>query len=218
MSAQALSSPVDLTLPHSFDNTLGALLIGLIVSTALFGLTTLQTYLYFINYIKDRLSLKFLVASLWILDFIHTILVTHASYHYLIVNFMNPLGLLHGECERRPHNAVRLLIVYTIETGLLTSVLVIVDAVFALTMPQNWIFIVYSNSFLTILNSRRSLRSKFGSFTRRTTKDGSKQAVEERLVSISLPEEDHHQLESPHTDIHLLEMIATSILSTIEDQ
>lgn len=85
-----------------FDNTLGALLIGLIVSItyvftpplsespacstcmprSLFGLTTLQTYLYYrefgpwlirstthvstkVNYEKDKLALKWLVGIVW---------------------------------------------------------------------------------------------------------------------------------------------------------
>ncbi|KAF8588958.1 hypothetical protein K439DRAFT_516835 [Ramaria rubella] len=48
-----------------FDNSLGALLIGLLVSTTLFGLTTLQSYLYFVNYAKDRAAFKWLVGVLW---------------------------------------------------------------------------------------------------------------------------------------------------------
>lgn len=258
----------------SLNNTLGALFVGLVLSTALFGLTTMQTYIYFVNYPSDQTLLKWFVGVLWTLDFTHTFLISHAAYHFFILEYRHILGLnqgewsiivevgvttavtflvqcflayrLHrlnkgnwfltgcilllalghvglgtastvrlfqiGQFSRLPeisnilsstlivmavndtvitaslcyylhktqkqairngskrHDAVRLLILYTIETGLLTSVIGAIDAAFALAMPKNWIFIalefllakLYVNSLLTILNSRNSIRNKFG--------------------------------------------------------
>jgi len=253
-----------------FDNSLGALLVGLIVSTTLFGLTSLQTYLYFVNYTKDRAAFKWLVGLLWMLDFVHTLFISHSAYYFLVQQYGNPQALkegvwsiimevavttvmtvlVHGFLANRiyrlshgnwiltscvvilalghaalgiastirlfqinlfsrlpevlgvlsatliamavndvlitvalcyylrktqstlngTHDVIRLLIVYTIETGLLTSIFVTIDAVCVLTMPRNWIFIglevcvakLYANSLLTILNSRRSVRKNFG--------------------------------------------------------
>ncbi|KAF8521047.1 hypothetical protein JB92DRAFT_3111420 [Gautieria morchelliformis] len=248
-----------------FDNTLGAMLVGVLVSTTLFGLTTLQTYLYYVNYAKDRAAFKWLqTPPPWlnnsplvkrVLDLTHTIFIAHTAYYFLVLQYGNPASLLDGEWSlimevaitvlvtvlvqwwvadstlaspshqgkysftlvslrivytsiklfsRLPEvlgvmsatliimavndlfitivlcwylhkaqsafnetqSAIRLLIVYTIETGLVTSIFVTVDAVCILTMPHNWIFIgitvciskLYANSLLTILNSRHSLK------------------------------------------------------------
>lgn len=275
----------------NLNNTLGALLVGLIVSTALFGLTSMQTWVYFNTYFNDPHILKLLVAVLWMLDCTHTILVSHASYHFLISNFGNYNAMAEGEWSiivevlvttimtllvqiflafrlyrlshgnwillgcifvlamghvalgitstvrlfqikffsripeisnilsstlivmavndalitvslcyylqkaqkaalqngSKKHDAVRLLTIYTIETGGLISVVVIVNAIFALVMPRNWIFIgiefilakLYSNSLLTILNSRVSIRSKFGAMfsNERSPGQGSQQPM-----------------------------------------
>jgi len=50
-------------LPH-FDNTLGALLIGGLVATALWGVTCVQTFAFFMGETKDRAWHKALVAFL----------------------------------------------------------------------------------------------------------------------------------------------------------
>lgn len=253
-----------------FDNSLGALLIGVIVSAILFGLTSLQSYLYYTNYPRDRLSFKILVGALWALDALQVAFISHSAYWYLVSNYGNAAALLRGEWsillevaatvliavfvqlffahrafklsrdnyfvatfvvilafvhagtgfaavvklfqiklfsridEALPlmtatlvlmaindlfitlvlcwylrktksetsfgetHSALRTLMIYTIETGLVTSVTVTIDAICLLTMPHNWIFIaitfslskLYVNSFLTILNSRKYLRNQ----------------------------------------------------------
>ncbi|KIK51300.1 hypothetical protein GYMLUDRAFT_101110 [Collybiopsis luxurians FD-317 M1] len=65
------------------DNTLGAAFIGYSVSCIIFGIFTIQTISYFINYKKDTSNLKLL--------FIHQILIAHAMYHYMISLFGFPL-------------------------------------------------------------------------------------------------------------------------------
>ncbi|KAJ3975136.1 hypothetical protein EV361DRAFT_865618 [Lentinula raphanica] len=79
-------------------NSFGAGLIGAIVTAMLYGLTTLQTYLYFINYPKDEVKIKMLV-SIVCTDYANSSLlsysptVTFCVYHYLVINFSNPAGL-----------------------------------------------------------------------------------------------------------------------------
>ncbi|KAE9407499.1 hypothetical protein BT96DRAFT_104249 [Gymnopus androsaceus JB14] len=85
MSSSAIESEV--------VNSFGAGLIGAIVTAMLYGLTTLQTYLYFINYPKDDTRMKVLVSVVWVLDSLHISLVTYCVYHYLVLNFSNPAGL-----------------------------------------------------------------------------------------------------------------------------
>ncbi|KAI0292078.1 hypothetical protein B0F90DRAFT_1772820 [Multifurca ochricompacta] len=67
--------------------TLGAILLGCILSTALSGITTVQTFLYFRLYPKDALRIKLMVRVL--LDFTHTGLICAATWDYLILNFGN---------------------------------------------------------------------------------------------------------------------------------
>ncbi|KAN0141826.1 hypothetical protein V8E53_000288 [Lactarius tabidus] len=71
-------------------NSFGAAFIGLLVSTALFGLTVVQTWIYYWNYGKrDSKPLTYFVAFVTVMDATHTFLCTYAIYWYLILNFGN---------------------------------------------------------------------------------------------------------------------------------
>ncbi|TFK48143.1 hypothetical protein OE88DRAFT_1737850 [Heliocybe sulcata] len=65
----------------------GALLVGLVVSAVLFGVTNLQVFVYFQNYPNDLTLHKLAVGLLWILDALHLALSTHAVFWYLVTNF-----------------------------------------------------------------------------------------------------------------------------------
>jgi len=73
--------------------TFGAAYIGSMISMGLYGLTSLQSYLYYAYYPKDSSSLKLLVAILWALESLQVALVCHAMYYYLVVNYANPSAL-----------------------------------------------------------------------------------------------------------------------------
>jgi len=76
-----------------FDNTLGALLVGLLAAAVMYGITCVQTYIYYGSYLNDRWHLKSLVGFLWTIDTLHLITISHMVYHYTVTNFANPLGL-----------------------------------------------------------------------------------------------------------------------------
>ncbi|KAJ7035209.1 hypothetical protein C8F04DRAFT_1099429 [Mycena alexandri] len=90
MASTALPPP---GLPK-FDNTLGALLIGGLVATALWGVTCVQTYTFFMSGSTDRASQKTLVAFLWFLDTFDTFLNCHILYFYLVSNYLNPEAII----------------------------------------------------------------------------------------------------------------------------
>ncbi|KAK7001571.1 hypothetical protein R3P38DRAFT_3049815 [Favolaschia claudopus] len=70
------------------DNVLGTWLIGLILSSVLFGVTCLQMFLYFTRYSShDHRFLKAFVVSLLILDSLHLALVSHSLYSVVVTNF-----------------------------------------------------------------------------------------------------------------------------------
>ncbi|KAF8193393.1 hypothetical protein BJ912DRAFT_1057583 [Pholiota molesta] len=74
--------------PHlDLDKTLGAVFIGNIAAAALFGLTSLQAFIFFSGNTRDRRLFKRLIAFLWILDLFHIMFMTHGVYRYLITDF-----------------------------------------------------------------------------------------------------------------------------------
>ncbi|KAI9443944.1 hypothetical protein H4582DRAFT_2053704 [Lactarius indigo] len=70
-------------------NSFGAAFIGLLVSTTLFGLTIVQTWIYFWNYWKDSKLLKVFVVFVTTMDGFHAILCAYVIYWYLILNSNN---------------------------------------------------------------------------------------------------------------------------------
>ncbi|KAI6102934.1 hypothetical protein F5141DRAFT_1133830 [Pisolithus sp. B1] len=50
----------------------------------LYGLTTLQTYVYYMHYSEDSSFTKFIVALTWILDTLHVSFMCHMLYYYLV--------------------------------------------------------------------------------------------------------------------------------------
>ncbi|TFK50313.1 hypothetical protein OE88DRAFT_1735895 [Heliocybe sulcata] len=77
-----------------FDNSLGALLVGGLVSFALYGVTFAQTYIYYERRHSDRPFIKILVFTLWILDTFDAALIGHLLYHYMVTNYINPSAML----------------------------------------------------------------------------------------------------------------------------
>ncbi|KAJ7348455.1 hypothetical protein DFH08DRAFT_866007 [Mycena albidolilacea] len=69
------------------DNTMGALYLGVVGSAILYGISLLQTVLYFTRYRRDPVYLKALVFVTLILETLHMILIMHAVYYYLITNY-----------------------------------------------------------------------------------------------------------------------------------
>ncbi|KAJ6555146.1 hypothetical protein DFH09DRAFT_1262455 [Mycena vulgaris] len=85
------SAPVS-AIPQ-FDNTLGALLIGGLVATALWGVTCVQTFTFFMGDTTDRAWHKALVAFLLCLDTFDTFLNCHILYFYLVTNYLAPQAI-----------------------------------------------------------------------------------------------------------------------------
>ncbi|KAJ7769197.1 hypothetical protein DFH07DRAFT_954435 [Mycena maculata] len=77
-----------------FDNTLGALLVGGLVATALWGVSCVQAFRFFVDGSTDRASHKALIAFLIALDTFDTILNCHILYWYLVTNYLQAQALL----------------------------------------------------------------------------------------------------------------------------
>ncbi|KAJ7088037.1 hypothetical protein B0H15DRAFT_842123 [Mycena belliarum] len=79
--------------PPDLDSTYGALLIGVFVSIFFQGILSMQAYIYYEAFPEDSLRMKALVGVVWILDFVHLILICQSVYHYLVTNWGNEAAL-----------------------------------------------------------------------------------------------------------------------------
>lgn len=71
----------------NIPGTFGALLVGGIVAAVFSGIVTVQTFAYFKYYSHDVVILRVLVATVWLLDFTHTIFVSVSLWDHLIAHF-----------------------------------------------------------------------------------------------------------------------------------
>ncbi|EKM53076.1 uncharacterized protein PHACADRAFT_210798 [Phanerochaete carnosa HHB-10118-sp] len=89
MSSPPLLQPV----PLHLDSTLGALVIAEILVAVLYGIASVQVYVYLSHSPRDSSFMKGTIFFLWILDSLHLTFTTHGVYHYAVTSFMNPLAL-----------------------------------------------------------------------------------------------------------------------------
>ncbi|EMD31397.1 hypothetical protein CERSUDRAFT_100423 [Gelatoporia subvermispora B] len=96
----------------SFDSTLGAAFLGHFFSAALFGVTSVQSWIFFKNNRQDGPVLRSLIFFLWFLDALHAALLTWSMYHYLVTDFGNLLAVI------RPFWTIAAVIVLTNTTNM----------------------------------------------------------------------------------------------------
>ncbi|KAF5357114.1 hypothetical protein D9756_006796 [Leucocoprinus leucothites] len=72
----------------------GAILLGGIAASILYGITCLQVYIFFYNNRRDSWLFKLFIYALWILDTLHMAMVIHGLYYYLIENFGRATAML----------------------------------------------------------------------------------------------------------------------------
>ncbi|THH01017.1 hypothetical protein EW026_g1617 [Hermanssonia centrifuga] len=78
--------------PPDLDNTLGAVSIGVLMATALFGCSIVQTHTYSRSS-KDGAFMKYLVYVLWAISALHIAMIIHGLYFYTVSNYMTPQAL-----------------------------------------------------------------------------------------------------------------------------
>ncbi|KAF6750564.1 hypothetical protein DFP72DRAFT_511465 [Ephemerocybe angulata] len=76
------------------DNAWGAAFIGLLLAAVLYGITCLQTYIYFTTYPEDGWEYKTMAGTAFVLDTTSLALISSAIYGYLITDMYAPLNLL----------------------------------------------------------------------------------------------------------------------------
>ncbi|CDO77814.1 hypothetical protein BN946_scf184722.g6 [Trametes cinnabarina] len=76
--------------------TTGVGYLGVAISSMIYGVTCIQTFHYFRSPRcgNDTTYLKSVVVALWLLDTAHQAIIISSLYHYLILNYANPVALL----------------------------------------------------------------------------------------------------------------------------
>ncbi|KAI0788094.1 hypothetical protein C8Q74DRAFT_654254 [Fomes fomentarius] len=77
------------------EEVMGGLLIEIFIACILYGMTTLQAFIYSQKYPNDKPLLKFLVLAVWILETVHTAFCMQFVYDYLIVGFSDFRSFIH---------------------------------------------------------------------------------------------------------------------------
>ncbi|KAJ7032720.1 hypothetical protein C8F04DRAFT_1106308 [Mycena alexandri] len=106
--------------------TFGALQIGVVLSSILFGVTNTQTYIYYSRFPEDSWRIKALVAFVWTFELAHTVCITHMLYTYTILDYGHPERLVTRAAPRSFEAAVFI-------SGVITAV---VQGFFALRIYQ----------------------------------------------------------------------------------
>ncbi|KAJ6562494.1 hypothetical protein B0H19DRAFT_1375558 [Mycena capillaripes] len=96
---------VPVTLDLNLQSTYGTLLIGCFLSAAVWGVSFVQTFLYFMMYDKDPLKLKLLIMFLIVTDTANEILVLRSVWPGLILHWgrVDVLGKSEGTIELIHH-------------------------------------------------------------------------------------------------------------------
>jgi hypothetical protein len=78
-----------MTSSTGLDSTIGAVFLAVLFAIFMFGIMTLQVYVYLIGYPDDSPFQRFFVRGLWLLDLAHTVFISIMAYHYMVTNFAN---------------------------------------------------------------------------------------------------------------------------------
>ncbi|OCH83749.1 hypothetical protein OBBRIDRAFT_507125 [Obba rivulosa] len=81
------------TILFHLSNTLGALQISTMITSGIYGITLLQTYVYLHNKCNDPTSFKAAICFLWALDTLHQIFICNMAFTYTVTDFGNVLIL-----------------------------------------------------------------------------------------------------------------------------
>ncbi|KAJ3891797.1 hypothetical protein GG344DRAFT_65157 [Lentinula edodes] len=155
------------------DTSLGYPEIGALLSGVLFGILTMQVYIYHKNFPNDSVWIKFgLVDSMWFFELAHTICEFYGLYYVTVFRYGDPtvflaiphelaavpffdgfiatIALVYHLIKNRSDTNYRStyvvidkLIQWAIETGVITSSVGIIEMICFLIDPTNFLWIAF---------------------------------------------------------------------------
>jgi len=96
-------------MPEFNPNVIGGLEIGVLLATLLYGMGTVQTYLYYRNFPKDSRRMKTTIAVIWIAETGHSICISWGIYNMTITHYGAPPNLIsipHGFASAAAFGAI----------------------------------------------------------------------------------------------------------------
>ncbi|RDX49399.1 hypothetical protein OH76DRAFT_528123 [Lentinus brumalis] len=139
-SSRRMDTPTDLL--DSLQEIFACGIVGYAIATTIYGITVLQTYMYFRRYPRDRPSLKAFTPGYRILDTLTTVLMSHALYAFFVLNLKDLV------------RDVDLPWSFTLENGVTDLITAMVQCYFA---ERLWRLKVFSNHNLLSDTFRKSL-------------------------------------------------------------
>ncbi|KAF8970155.1 hypothetical protein BDZ97DRAFT_1914851 [Flammula alnicola] len=132
-----MSSAPPLGLPPvpNLGPTFGAAYIALVISAMLYGVTCLQTFIYFMNTGKDPIWIKLLVIATLLIDTLHEALLIHVGYYYFIQNFFNPIALESGVWSIISHMFINGTAAFLVESFMVWRLYQLSNHNYLLTIP-----------------------------------------------------------------------------------
>jgi len=100
----------------TLNNTIGALLLGLVCASLFSGITTVQAYWYYHRHFQDSLPQKCSVAVLWVIDVFHLALTVHVVYHYVVTGYGDTLGLANVVWSVQLQTIVGVVVVFMVQS------------------------------------------------------------------------------------------------------
>ncbi|KZP13131.1 hypothetical protein FIBSPDRAFT_936504 [Athelia psychrophila] len=79
------------------QKSIGASEVGILIATFLFGVCTVQAYIYFVAERRDPLWIRLLVAFVWLLECTDTLFAWHRVYYVTVQNFGNAEAVVSTE-------------------------------------------------------------------------------------------------------------------------
>ncbi|THU83773.1 hypothetical protein K435DRAFT_784069, partial [Dendrothele bispora CBS 962.96] len=81
----------------AFEQSYGSAFICMVIGVCLYGISILQSYIYFMKYPEDSIFIKLLVSSLLVLGTSFTTLSCVDVYHFLVLSYTKPQLLIEGD-------------------------------------------------------------------------------------------------------------------------
>ncbi|KAF7296338.1 hypothetical protein HMN09_01103900 [Mycena chlorophos] len=128
--------------PFDPDANYGAILVGALVSAVLFGVSTVQAYIYWQRFPDDRPAVKALVAAVWTLEAAHMGMMSHTLYTWLVIDYGNPAALL----GRAPDSLVGFILMTVFVSVLVQTFFSY--RIYILSRSLTWAMVLYASNLL----------------------------------------------------------------------
>ncbi|ESK91210.1 hypothetical protein Moror_2930 [Moniliophthora roreri MCA 2997] len=81
------------TPPANLSNVTGPLLLGYLLNYGLYGVLSVQTYIYYTAFPKDPKAFQYLVYGVYLVETMQTVMITYDAFQQFAYGFADPAAL-----------------------------------------------------------------------------------------------------------------------------